>query len=74
MGSHGDNLSGSALTVAEVINLRMARKAKARDAATRQAEVNRAKHGQTRAERSAQRIDAERAARQLDASKRERPE
>ncbi len=60
--------------MADVINLRLARKAKARSDAAQLADANRAKHGQTKAERSARRIDAARAERQLDGSKRERPE
>jgi hypothetical protein len=39
--------------MAQIINLRMARKAQARAADTAQAEANRAKHGRNKAEKSA---------------------
>ncbi len=55
----------------EVINLRLARKAKARGAAARQAAQNRALHGRTRSEKERQQLDAERAARLLDGARRE---
>ena len=57
--------------MAEVINLRLARKARARADAARNAEANRALHGRTRGEKAAQRLEAERAARLLDGAKRE---
>lgn len=57
--------------MAEIINLRMARKARARAADTRQADANRAKFGQTKPERTRQRLDAERAERLLDGTRRE---
>lgn len=57
--------------MAEIINLRMARKARARAADTRQAEANRAKFGQTKTERTRQKLDAERAERLLDHARRE---
>jgi Domain of unknown function (DUF4169) len=50
--------------MAEIINLRMARKAKARDAAEKTASENRVIHGQTKAEkqaRKAEKIRAEKA-------------
>jgi hypothetical protein len=59
--------------MAEVINLRLARKAKARQQAAQQAQANRARHGQTKAERTAQRLDTARAERQLDGARREDP-
>ncbi len=55
--------------MAEIVNLRMARKAKQR-AGT--AAANRAKFGQTKAEKSIQRDEAERAGRTLDGAKLER--
>lgn len=55
----------------EVINLRLARKAKARGEAKRQAEQNRALHGRTKAEKERQQIDAARAVRLLDGARRE---
>ncbi|WP_010215440.1 DUF4169 family protein [Sphingomonas sp. PAMC 26621] len=57
--------------MAEVINLRRARKARARDAATEGAAANRAAFGRTKAERAAATADAERQARLLDGAKRE---
>lgn len=57
--------------MAEVINLRMARKAKARGDAKRQAEQNRALHGRTKAEKERQQMDAERAVRLLGGARRE---
>lgn len=57
--------------MAEVINLRMARKARTRSTAAQLAEENRARHGLTRAERHRQQAEAERAARNLDGAKRE---
>jgi hypothetical protein len=44
----------------QIVNLRQARKRKARDVATREAEANRVRHGRTKAER--QRDDAQRKA------------
>lgn len=57
--------------MAEVINLRMARKAKARVQASHAADENRARHGRTRAERERQAQEADRAARQIDGARRE---
>jgi hypothetical protein len=57
--------------MAEVINLRRARKARARDAAADAATVNRAAFGRTKAERDAAAVEAERQARLLDGAKRE---
>lgn len=54
-----------------IINLRRARKAKARDAAGAEAAANRAKFGQTRAVREVCRLDAEREARKLAGARRE---
>ena len=55
----------------EVINLRLARKAKARAAAQDQAATNRARHGRTKGERVRQERDALREARILDGARRE---
>ncbi|MCO4055581.1 MAG: DUF4169 family protein [Bosea sp.] len=52
---------------AEIINLRKARKAKARDAANAEAQANRVAFGRTKAERSASGADKALAARKLDA-------
>jgi Domain of unknown function (DUF4169) len=71
MGSAGNLLSGSKLIVAEVINLRLARKAKARSAAAQQAAENRALHGQSKALRKLHEGVVERANRELDGARRE---
>lgn len=55
--------------MADIINLRRARKAKVRANATAEADANRAKHGQTKAEKTARRADEQRAAKTLDAHK-----
>ena len=57
--------------MAEIINLRRAAKARARDAAAQQAATNRALFGQGKAARSAQRAEAERLTRTLDGAKRQ---
>ncbi len=59
--------------MADVINLRLARKAKARAEAGGKAAQNRALHGLSKAERERQRLDAQRAARAIDGAKREEP-
>lgn len=55
--------------MAEVINLRLARKAKDRADKARQADANRAKFGQAKAERKARQAETERAQRELDVKK-----
>ncbi|HTH27909.1 MAG TPA: DUF4169 family protein [Sphingobium sp.] len=57
--------------MAEIINLRLARKARARTEAERQAAENRAKFGRTKAQKAIERADAERQARSLDGARRE---
>jgi hypothetical protein len=57
--------------MAEVINLRQAKKQAARKAARSQADANAAKFGRTKAERDLERLHAEKATRALDAHKRE---
>ena len=71
MGSDRHRISRTELIMAEVINLRQARKAKTRTAAQQQAASNRAKHGVGKAERARLRGEAERAARLLDGLKRD---
>jgi hypothetical protein len=71
MGSDRHYLSRGNLTVAEIINLRLARKARARAEAQGLAAANRARHGRTRAERDAARAEAEHAARDLDGKHRD---
>ncbi|WP_082543303.1 DUF4169 family protein [Sphingomonas sp. Leaf339] len=55
--------------MAEIINLRTVRKARAREAASAAADANRIAHGRTKAEKQAARIEAERARRLLDGAK-----
>ncbi|PKB24925.1 uncharacterized protein DUF4169 [Novosphingobium kunmingense] len=57
--------------MAEIVNLRLVRKARARGAAADKAAQNRALHGLTKAERTRQKTEAERAARMLDGARRE---
>ena len=71
MGGDRDHLPAGPLIMAEVINLRQARKARARGEAARQAAQNRALHGRTKAEKQLQDREAERAARLLDGARRE---
>lgn len=60
--------------MAEIFNLRMARKAKARTDASAKADEARARHGQTRAERHAGAAETIRLHRTLDGARRESPE
>ena len=55
----------------EVVNLRLARKARARIGAQTAAAANRAKFGRTKAERVAMEQEAAREARRLDGAERE---
>jgi hypothetical protein len=57
--------------MAEIVNLRLARKAAARRSKEAEAAANRLAHGRTRAEREATRAEAERSARMLDGARRE---
>lgn len=57
----------------EVVNLRMARKAKARVAHDTEAQANRAKFGRTKAEKARDLLNKERNARLLDGAKRDEP-
>ncbi|MDT0507633.1 DUF4169 family protein [Novosphingobium sp. MMS21-SN21R] len=59
--------------MAEIVNLRMARKAKARAEQQAEAQANRAKFGRTKAEKTRNRLDAERSARLLDGARRDEP-
>jgi hypothetical protein len=56
--------------VAEIVNLRMARKAKARRDAAQQAAENRARHGRTKAEKQRDKAEAERAERTIEGARR----
>lgn len=58
--------------MAEVINLRTARKAKARAESAKIAEANRAKFGRSKGEKGAQQAEVARINRDLDGAKRER--
>lgn len=57
--------------MADVINLRQARKARARRAAETQAASNRARFGRTKAEKEADRLREEQARRHLDGHRRD---
>ena len=57
--------------MAEIINLRLARKAKQRDAAVREAAANRSRHGETKGEKLRRQQEADRLARVVDGAKRE---
>lgn len=57
--------------MAEIINLRMARKAKARGEAENQAQANRALHGQNKAARATVKAERQRAERLLDGARRD---
>lgn len=57
--------------MAEVINLRLARKQRDRAAKAAQAASNRAIHGESKAAKATRQAEADRAARQLDAHQRE---
>lgn len=65
-GCHGDRM-------ADLINLRRARKAKALAEAAAKAAENRALYGRTKVERDRERLQAEQDRRRLDALKRDEP-
>ena len=58
--------------MAEIVNLRMARKASTRGAAKTQAEANRAKHGRSKSEREVSEAEAARLTRTVEGAKREK--
>jgi hypothetical protein len=55
--------------MADIVNLRRARKAKARDEKAREAEANRIKHGTAKPARDLARARADKAAQDVDAHK-----
>ncbi|MCL6251771.1 DUF4169 family protein [Altererythrobacter sp. KTW20L] len=57
--------------MAEIVNLRMARKDRARNAKEREAQANRAVHGESKATKAARKADEARAAALLDGVRRE---
>jgi hypothetical protein len=57
--------------VADVINLRRARKTKARDVAEAQAQANRITHGRTKIEKKKTKAENDAATRRLDGHKRD---
>jgi hypothetical protein len=59
--------------MAEILNLRAAKKAKVRAAARRQGDENAAKFGRSKAEQRAETTRTAKAARDLDAHKRDAP-
>ena len=60
--------------MAEVVNLRQARKNKARTAAEKAASENRARYGQTKATRQKAALEKQQTTRSLDGHKRTTPE
>lgn len=60
--------------MADIINLRQARKVKARADKERAAEANRAKFGRTKADRESGRLAEARRERQLEGCRREEPD
>lgn len=58
---------------ADIVNLRRARKAKARDDKRARADTNRVAFGRTKAEKEQTRAERERAGKSLDAHKRDEP-
>lgn len=60
--------------MAEIINLRRARKAKARAGEVAAADANRLRHGRNLAEREAEAAEEERRDHLLDGARRERPD
>jgi hypothetical protein len=59
--------------MAEIVNLRLARKRKAREESERAAEQNRLLHGRTKAEKTRDRDESEKTASFLDGHRREPP-
>lgn len=57
--------------MADIVNLRMARKARARSRAQEDAAQNRAKHGRTKVEKRQNEAEAAKVARLLDGARRE---
>ncbi|MFC3712263.1 DUF4169 family protein [Sphingoaurantiacus capsulatus] len=57
--------------MADIVNLRAARKRKERETATATAAANRAQFGRTKAQKQASEMDAERLDRTLDGAKRD---
>jgi hypothetical protein len=76
-----DRVSGNSMTrqydgavfVSEIINLRQARKKLARTTREEVAATNRARHGQTKAERALKQSEADKLRKVLDGAKREDP-
>lgn len=60
--------------MAEIINLRLARKARARAARETTANANRAVFGRSKAEKAAEKAEAERRERTLDGAERDPPD
>ena len=66
-----EDMIGPEGLMAEIVNLRTAKKQAARNSARAKADENAAKFGRTKAEREAERMRAEKATRDLDAHRRE---
>lgn len=71
MGSGRHFLSRGELTMAEIVNLRQARKARERNGKEQAAAVNRAKFGEAKSAKSARAVEQARSAKALDGQKRE---
>lgn len=59
--------------MADIINLRFVRKAKAKAAQSSEAQANRVKFGRTKAEKARDKTEAERSARAIDGALRDKP-
>lgn len=57
--------------MAEIVNLRLVRKARVRTAAAEEAAANRARHGENKAAKAMRDAEAERIGRRLDGARRE---
>lgn len=60
--------------MAEIVNLRLVKKQRARDGAAQAAAENRIRHGRTGAEKAADRMEQARARRTLDGARRDAPD
>ena len=67
-------INDSASRMAEIINLRQARKARDRDAKRAKGDANAALHGEAKPLRDARQAERDRAARVLDAHRRDTPD
>jgi len=66
----GPRTQGGGIAVAEIVNLRHARKARARAERESEAAANRARHGRSKSERERERLEQQKAKSVLDQAKR----